>query len=116
MRRGSTTNTVHAKIETILSYLIYPRCAPFCSASLGEGGGGRNSKTKFPPPPRYEMGRGRFHLTFFPSPALAPTLTRHADVIATEPTSLMLWDELVLRAFFDEQRPRCICPRAQTAS
>ena len=52
------------------------------------------------------MGRGRFHLTFFPSPALAPTLTRHADDIATEPTSLMLWDELVLRAFFDEQRAR----------
>jgi hypothetical protein len=65
------------------------------------------------------MGRGRFHLTFFPSrqsPSPSPTLTRHADVIATEPTSLMLWDELVLRAFFDEQRPRCICPRAQTAS
>ena len=51
-----------------------------------------------------------------PSP---PTLTRHADVIATEPTSLMLWDELVLRAFFDEQPavhlpacPNCFVVRA----
>ena len=67
------------------------------------------------------MGRGRFHLTFFPSPALAPTLTRHADDIATEPTSLMLWDELVLRAFFDEQPavhlpacPSCFVVRASS--
>jgi hypothetical protein len=51
MRRGSTTNTVHAKIETILSYLIYPRCAPFCSASLGEGGGGEKFKDQIPSAP-----------------------------------------------------------------
>ena len=70
------------------------------------------------------MGRGRFHLTFFPSrqsPSPSPTLTRHADVIATEPTSLMLWDELVLRAFFDEQPavhlpacPSCFVVRASS--